>query len=205
MTDVAILAPVLSSMVGLVSVLVAGLSVYFNYRGRHNQFRQVVYSKQMDAYFEIIADMANLYHAAQNLITFNGPLLQEDDQARQRFRTGLREEYEQFNAKVSRWLIVLPSKVKAALDHFSATLWAAGVPADEKPAGRFDSASGSRDPGAELALSYERAVNCIRHHLAVDSLTRGMLKEMGIGAESLSMRNLPITPLRPASIGRGAR
>ncbi|HEY1376036.1 MAG TPA: hypothetical protein VGF55_04550, partial [Gemmataceae bacterium] len=70
MTEPAILAPVLSSIVGLIGILVAGLSVYLNYKGRHNQFRQVVYSKQMDAYFEITGAIANLHAAAQHLLAF---------------------------------------------------------------------------------------------------------------------------------------
>src|SRR5438874_13832326 len=98
MTDPSILAPVLSSFVGLVGVLVAGLSVYFNYRGRHNQFRQVVYSKQLDGYFEIVGAMANLHSAAQNLLAFSG--LREGDEARRHFRTASREDHERFNETV---------------------------------------------------------------------------------------------------------
>src|SRR6266576_1796504 len=82
MTEPAILAPVLTSLVGLVGVLVAGLSVYVNYKGRHNQIRQVVYSKQMDAYFEITGAIANLYNAAQNLFSFGGLRFQDHDDAR---------------------------------------------------------------------------------------------------------------------------
>src|SRR3954470_21898819 len=89
-TETSILAPILSSVVGLVGVLVAGLSVYLNYRGRHNQFRQVVYSKQMDAYFEITGAIANLHAAAQRLIAF-GLQFMDEPEARKRFRTALGE------------------------------------------------------------------------------------------------------------------
>jgi hypothetical protein len=202
MVDPSILAPVLSSVVGLVGVIVAGLSVYFNYKGRHNQFRQVVYSKQMDAYFDITEAMANLYNSAQNLIAFSGGLFQ-DDGARKQFRSALRDEHERFGEKVNRWLIVLPSKVKAALDHFHTTLWAISVPPEMGPAGRRDPAlAGADDPGAALAQAYEKAVNCIRHHLAVDSLTKGMLREMGIGAESLSVRNMSRGAVRLVPVSR---
>ena len=57
MSELTILAPILSSAVGLMGALVAGLSVYFTYKGRHNQFRQVVYNRQMDAYFNITESM----------------------------------------------------------------------------------------------------------------------------------------------------
>ena len=53
MSDLAAVAQIMTSAVGLMGALVAGLSVYFTYRGRHNQFRQVVYGRQMDAYFDI--------------------------------------------------------------------------------------------------------------------------------------------------------
>ena len=46
MSDSSVVAQILSSAVGLMGALVAGLSVYFTYKGRHNQFRQVVYGRQ---------------------------------------------------------------------------------------------------------------------------------------------------------------
>jgi hypothetical protein len=178
MHEPAILAPILTSLVGLVGVLVAGLSVYFNYKGRHNQFRQVVYSKQMDAYFEITGAIANLHSAAQNMIAF-GLQFRDGPDGRKKFQTALRDEHEQFYERVNRWLIVLPAKVKAALDNFDSTMTA--VSDDDN----------ATDPATDLAKAYERVVNCIRHHLAVDNLTMGMLREMGIGAESFVTRNRP--------------
>src|SRR5438270_2362080 len=118
MTDLPALAQVMGSAVGLMGALVAGLSVYFTYRGRHNQFRQVVYGKQMDAYFDITESMSNLYTAAENILAFKTPWLKGDD-LRDRLRTGLREEHERFTATVNRAMIVLPSKVKAAVDGFN--------------------------------------------------------------------------------------
>lgn len=187
MTDSNILAPVLSSIVGLIGILVAGLSVYLTYKGRHNQFRQVVYSKQMDAYFEITGTIANLHAAAQHLLAI-GLDFQDGPDARKRFRTALRDEHDQFQERVNRWLIVLPSKVKAALDHFDTTLTAVTTPVD------------ATDPAADLAKAYERVVNCVRHHLAVDSLTLGMLREMGIGTDSFTMRRSPNGGIKVLSI-----
>jgi hypothetical protein len=186
-TDSNILAPVLSSIVGLIGILVAGLSVYLTYKGRHNQFRQVVYSKQMDAYFEITGTIANLHAAAQHLLAI-GLDFQDGPDARKRFRTALRDEHDQFQERVNRWLIVLPSKVKAALDHFDTTLTAVTTPVD------------ATDPAADLAKAYERVVNCVRHHLAVDSLTLGMLREMGIGTDSFTMRRSPNGGIKVLSI-----
>src|SRR5947209_7084198 len=128
-------AQIMSSAVGLMGALVAGLSVYFTYKGRHNQFRQVVYGRQMDAYFDITESMSNLFNAAQNVLAGGSPWVKADD-ARTRFRTALREEHERFTATVNRALIVLPSKVKAAVDHFNDTLLAIGAPAEERPADR---------------------------------------------------------------------
>src|SRR5437588_6895362 len=98
MTEPAILAPILSSLVGLIGILVAGLSVYLTYKGRHNQFRQVVYSKQMDAYFEITGAIANLHGAAQRLLAF-GLDFQDGPDDRKRFRTALRDEHDQFRER----------------------------------------------------------------------------------------------------------
>jgi hypothetical protein len=186
-TEPAILAPVLSSVVGLIGILVAGLSVYLTYKGRHNQFRQVVYSKQMDAYFEITAAIADLHAAAQHLLAF-GFDFQEGPDARKPFRTALRDVHEQFQGRVNRWLIVLPSKVKAALDNYDATLTAVTTPRD------------ATDPADDLAKAYERVVNCVRHHLAVDSLTLGMLREMGIGTDTLTLRHSPNGGIKVLSI-----
>src|SRR5438067_6691152 len=197
MADLPAVAQIMSSAVGLMGALVAGLSVYFTYKGRHNQFRQVVYGRQMDAYFDITESMARLYTAAQNHLAFGNPWLKGED-ARLRFRTALREEHESFTGTVNRALIVLPSKVKAAVDHFNETLLAISAPADERAADGPDPA----DAGPDLARAYERARNCIRHHLAIDSLTTGMLKEMGIGTESLTLKSIRygVNPLVP--VGR---
>src|SRR6478672_558054 len=95
MSDLVAIAQTLSSAVALMGALVAGLSVYFTYKGRHNQFRQVVYGRQMDAYFDITESMSNLYTAAQNTLAAGNPRLRGDD-ARERFRAALREEHERF-------------------------------------------------------------------------------------------------------------
>jgi hypothetical protein len=39
MSDLPALGQIMTSAVGLMGALVAGLSVYFTYKGRHNQFR----------------------------------------------------------------------------------------------------------------------------------------------------------------------
>jgi hypothetical protein len=85
MPDLSALAPIMTSAVALMGALVAGLSVYFTYRERHNQFRQVVYGRQMDAYFDITEAMSNLYTAAQNILAAGNPWLKAED-ARARFR-----------------------------------------------------------------------------------------------------------------------
>ena len=203
MSDLPAVAQIMSSGVALMGALVAGLSVYFNYKGRHNQFRQAVYNRQMDAYFDITESMARLYTAAQNHLAFSNPWLKGED-ARLRFRAALREEHESFTGTVNRALIVLPSKVKAAVDHFNETLLAISAPAEDRPRGRTDAVDYAPDPGPDLARAYERALNCIRHHLAIDSLTTGMLKEMGIGSESLTLKSVRygVNPLVP--VGRPA-
>src|SRR5438094_1687159 len=170
MCDPSAAAQIMSSAVGLMGALVAGLSVYFTYKGRHNLLRQVVYGRQMDAYFGITESMTALYTAAMNVLAFTSPRLKPED-ARAQFRAALREEHERFTGMVNRSLIVLPSKVKAAVDHFNETLVAIGDPAEGRP----DAAAGRpADLGQALAQAYERAINCIRHHLAIDSLTSGL-------------------------------
>src|SRR5438132_10728079 len=89
MSDPSAVAQIMSSAVGLMGALVAGLSVYFTYKGRHNQFRQVVYGKQMEAYFDITESMSNLFTAAQNILAYSNPWIKGED-ARARLRTALR-------------------------------------------------------------------------------------------------------------------
>ena len=196
MFDSPALAQILSSTIALMGAFVAGLSVYLTYKGRHNQFRQVVYGRQMDAYVDITEAMSNLYTAAENILAAGSAWLKGED-ARARFRTVLREEHERFTATVNRSLIVLPSKVKKAVDHFNETLLAISETADA-------GANGHADPVQHLAVAYSGAINSIRHHLAIDSLTTGMLKEMGIGSESVPLKThcSGINPLVP--VGRNA-
>jgi hypothetical protein len=194
MHELPAVAQIMSAALALMGSLVAGLSVYFTYKGRHNQFRQVVYGRQMDAYFDITEGMSNLLTAAQNNLALSSPWLKEED-ARARFRSALREEHERFTATVNRALIVLPSKVKAAVDQFNETLLAISEPDGERAASR------PPDPAGDLDRAYVLAIRCIRHHLAIDSLTTGMLKEMGIGSESVALksRRSGVNPLVPVA------
>lgn len=143
MSDLPALAQLMASAIGLMGATVAGLSVYFTYRGRHNQFRQVVYGRQMDAYFDIAESMSNLFTAAQHALAFGSPWLEGED-ARARFRTAVREEHERFTAAVNRSLIVLPSKVKAAADNFNEVLLGVSETPVEGPPGRPDGSAGGR-------------------------------------------------------------
>jgi hypothetical protein len=204
MSDLSIVAPIMSSAVGLMGALVLAVSVYFSYKGRHNQFRQVVYGRQMDAYFDITESMANLYTAAQHILDSSNPWL-KGEEARTRFRTAVREDHERFTGTVNRALIVLPSKVKAAVDHFNEAVLAIGDPAPARAASRHDAvADRPPDPAEGLPKAYARAINCIRHHLAIDSLTTGLLNEMGIGSESVTLKSFRsgVNPLAP--VGRQA-
>jgi hypothetical protein len=90
------------------------------------------------------------------------------------------------------------------VDHFNDTLLAIGAPTEERSAGRDPAAALPPAAGEGLAKAYERAINCIRHHLAIDSLTTGMLKEMGIGSESVALKSSRpgVNPLVP--VGRSA-
>src|SRR3954451_1643471 len=101
MSELSILPQIMTSAVGLMAALVAGLSVYFSYRGRHNQFRQVVYGRQMDAYFDITESMSSLFTAAQNILAVSNPRHKGED-GRARFRAALREDHERFTATVNR-------------------------------------------------------------------------------------------------------
>jgi hypothetical protein len=202
MCDPSAVAQIMSSAVGLMGALVAGLSVYFTYRGRHNQFRQVVYGRQMEAYFDITESMANLFTTTQNILAFSNPPIKKGEDGRVRLRTALREEHERFTAMVNRSLIVLPSKVKAAMDNFNETLLAITAPAEERPTAGHGAADHYPDEREDVAKAYERTINCIRHHLAIDSLTTGMLNEMGIGSESVTLKSFRsgVNPLVP--VGR---
>jgi hypothetical protein len=204
MSDVSVISPILTSAVGLMGAMVAGLSVYLTYKNRHNLLRQVVYGRQMDAYFNITESMSALYTATLNALALRNPYMGGED-AGSKFRSALREEHERFTGTVNRSLIVLPSNVKAAVDRFNETLLAIGASDDERPAARTDPAGAPKDPAQELGKAYERALNSIRYHLAIDSLTTGMLKEMGIGSESVTMKSFRhrVNPLVP--VGRGGR
>jgi hypothetical protein len=196
MFDPQTLAPVLAAAVGLTGSLVAGLSVYLSYRGRHNLIRQVVYGRQLDAYFDIAAAMTALYTAAQSTAAASGPQPPGED-TRARVRAALRGEHERFVEAVNRSLIVLPSRVKAVVDQFNEALLAACESAEGGPS------AGPTPVGPGLAGAYERALNSIRHHLAIDSLTIGMLREMGIGSESVALKGVrdwvsPLAPVRRA-------
>src|SRR5256885_15615813 len=113
MSDQSIIAPIMSSLVGLMGALVLAVSVYFSYKGRHNQFRQVVYGRQMDAYFDITESMAALYTAAPTPLAFHDPRLRGGG-ARERLRTALRAQAAALTGTVNAPLVGLPAHGRPA-------------------------------------------------------------------------------------------
>src|SRR2546430_267363 len=158
MSELAVVAQIMASAVGLMGALVAGLSVYFTYKGRHNQFRQVVYNRQMDAYFNITESMTALYTAAQNQLAVTNPRLTLED-ARRQFPAAVREGDERFTGTVNRSLLVLPSEGRLAVDEFNETLLALSAPDEERTAAAGGGRAGPAEPGPDLAKAYERAIN----------------------------------------------
>src|SRR5438067_13624277 len=94
-------AQLMTAGVALMSATVAMLSVYFSYRNRHNQFRQTVYNRQLDAYFDISEAMSNLFTAAQNILAASNQWTKLDE-TRLGMRTALREAHERLTGSGNR-------------------------------------------------------------------------------------------------------
>ena len=98
---------------------------------------------------------------------------------------------------------LLGERVEPVPDHGEIFVGEAVLALGEPPGGA-GVAGRPLDPAQDLTGAYARAVNSIRHHLAIDSLTTGMLKEMGIGSESVAVKN-PRSGLNPlVPVGRTA-
>lgn len=57
--------PIISTLGGFV---IAGISIYLNYKARTSPYREVLYSKQLDIYIELIDTLVDFYLSINKLI-----------------------------------------------------------------------------------------------------------------------------------------
>ena len=165
-----------SFIIGFGGLAVAGLSVYLSYKARTSPYREMLYSRQLEGYAEVIDALTRFYVTAQSSLAAQGFRL--DDKTRPILRAETMDEHVAFYHKHQKWAIFLPREMNDALSAFINTFNAISAP--PKVAQLYPREMvNANDPGGLLGHAYSRVVEAARKGLGTEPLSQETLKLIG--------------------------
>lgn len=100
----------------LVSGMISGLALWLTFRERRSSYRQMLYSKQIEGYAELLEAVHRLRKAAYDFcFTLK---MNWDDEEIQEADNKLRAVRNQFKTIHEKWVVFLPTKIQTRLDAF---------------------------------------------------------------------------------------
>lgn len=104
-------------IVTCLSVIVAGVSAYLSYKARTSPYGEVLYSKQLEGYTEIIDALIKFYTDAHRFFTTKK--YKEGKKSESHLRAQALDKLRDFERKHIRWSTFLPHKTNALLFDFT--------------------------------------------------------------------------------------
>ena len=146
-----------SFIIGIGGIVIAGLSVYLSYKAKIHPYREMLYSKQLEGYTEVI-DALNSFFS--DMYPFANKEL--PDKELLELREKALKSMVAFNSKYQRWSVFFPEKADKAFSDFvllSETVLLRGHAVDM----------------SELEKAYDEAIQASRDSLGTDPLSQGIL------------------------------
>lgn len=119
---------ILNSLIGIGGLIIAGLSIYLNYKERRKYLRESLYNKQIEVINEVSLYITELYHSLYNLldqiilIKINQNNSNEYHIRKLEIITNnwkeIEKNYNEFVKKYRTWLIFLPDDINIAINNF---------------------------------------------------------------------------------------
>jgi hypothetical protein len=165
-----------SWIIGFGGLVVAGLSVYLSYKAKTSPYREVLYSKQLDGYAEVVDALTDFYIAAQSFIAAQGCRL--DNNSRPTLRLQTMDKAQVFHHKHQKWAIFLPKEMNEKLSAFVKLF--NGISAPAEVAKQYPSEIVyANDPGGLLGNAYIKVIESARKSLGTEALSQETLKLIG--------------------------
>jgi len=164
-------------LIGFGGLVVAGLSVYLTYKSRISPYSEMLYSRQLEGYAEVVNALTDFYTAAIGFITVQkGGRL--DDNTRVELRRSTMDEYRTFYLKYKKWAIFLTKEMSDRLSAFIELF--NGISAFPEDAHLYqEEIVHANDPGLLLANAYIKVFEVARKSLGTEALSRETLKLFG--------------------------
>jgi hypothetical protein len=170
-----------SAIAAIGGFLVAALSLWLNYKSRISAHRELIYSKQVEAYVAVVNAIRPLYNECSDFIVLQGFRLNSETRLKLRMEisTGsISEAYRNFYNEHQKWILFLPSYVENEILSFTKVLSAISVPEDIAQQYPMELVHSS-DPQGELSKAYSRVIAAARRGLGVEPLSEEFLKMLG--------------------------
>lgn len=165
-----------SVVIGVGGLVVAGLSVYLSYRSRTSPYREMIYSKQVEGYAEVMDALTTFYNAVQFFIARQGGRLSED--ARLALRSQTAELNDAYHRKHQKWAVFFPEKMNDSLSAFWMLFNGISAPPEVAQQYSADTAH-ANDPGGLLGDAYTKVFQAAREGLGTEPLSEETLKIIG--------------------------
>jgi hypothetical protein len=165
-----------SLVIGLGGLVVAALTIYLSYKARTSPYREMLYSRQLEGYADVVGALTEFYIAGLNFIVRQGHRLGDDTRPKLRLATlGVSLA---FHSKHQKWAIFLPKDMNEALGRFVQLFNA--VSAHPQAAHQYPSEIVyANDPGGLLAEAYAKVVAAARKGLGTEPLSEETLRIIG--------------------------
>ena len=169
-----------SFIIGLGGIVVAGLSVYLSYKARTSAYREMLYSKQLEGYSEVVDALADFYNAAQSFIAAHG--CQLNNNTRRTLRLQTMDKNQAFHHKYQKWALYFPKEMRGALFDFIKMF--NGISAPPEIAKQYSKEKVYADnPGRLLGDAYTKVIEVARKGLGTEPFsqeTLGLIRKIPI-------------------------
>ena len=162
-----------SFIIGLGGIAVAGLSVYLSYKARTSPFREILYSRQLEGYAEVVDALTDFYNAAQSFIAAHGYQLTNNTRPTLRLKT--LDKNRAFHRKYQKWALYFPKQMRSALYDFIKMF--NGISAPPEVAQQYSKEKVYvDDPGRLLGDAYTKVIEVARKRLGTEPLSQETLE-----------------------------
>jgi hypothetical protein len=167
-----------SSLVGLGGLLVAAWSLYLSYKSRTSPYREMLYSRQLEGYKELIDKVVDVFDAAGAFLAEHGWRL--DDATRLEFAKGVDAQVNSLYLEQQRHVVFMPKRVIDEISRFLNVLLALSA-SKEKAAKYPREIVYADDHGKVLQEAFEKVIEAARAGLGTEPLSQETLKVIGRG------------------------
>jgi len=159
-----------------INLIFIGINAYLTYKVKTLPFREMLYSKQLDGYSEVIETLTDFYIDAQRFIVSHGFKL--NDKTRPELKKQTMDKGNIHIEKHKKWAIFLPKELSNKLHNYIDLF--NGISANKDPLSKYQkNIVYAEDPGKLLSDAYLKVFNTARKFLGTESLSKETLEVIG--------------------------